>query len=257
MGLYIAGGFSSNILLNLVGPPLAGPVGWRGLFAAFSLAGLAVTAALWRFGRYPARRSGHGAAPLREGLRLFREPVMWLLGLVQYARLAVVHGLNLWLPTVIVVEKGHSLRTAGLLVAVSAAVTAPANILGGHIADRVRRPLAVVAVSLGALALSAVALVHVTRLWELVAVVVVNGVFVQLYFGPLFAVPVERYGPRTAGLVTGFGNFWANLGGFSFSLTLGLVKDATGSFAAGFYAMAVLCGAALAATGLVHRLVRR
>jgi predicted MFS family arabinose efflux permease len=257
MGLYIAGGFSSNIVLNLVGPWLVGSVGWRGLFTVFSLVGLALTAALWRFGRFPEPSQSGRSPSLREGLRLLREPVMWLLNLIQYARLAVVNGLNLWLPTLIVVEKGYSLTVAGLMVAVAAAVTAPANFLGGYIADRTRRPLGVVAVSLGSLAVTTILLIHATQLWQLVIVVAVNGIFVQLYFGPLFAIPIELYGPRTAGLATGFGNLWANLGGFSFALALGRIKDATGSFSAGLYAMAALCGAALVATGLLHRLTSR
>jgi MFS transporter, ACS family, D-galactonate transporter len=256
MGLYIAGGFSSNVLLNLAGPWLVGPVGWRGLFAAFSLLGLLLTLGLWRFGRFPEQARGDGPPPLREGLRLLREPVMWLLNLVQYARLAVVHGLNLWLPTLIVADKGHSLAFAGAMVAVSAAVTAPANLIGGHLADRTRRPLGVVAVSLGALAVTTTLLAHADRAWQLVIVVAVNAVFVQLYFGPLFSIPVELYGTRTAGFATGFGNLWANLGGFTFTLLLGVIKDATGSFTAGLYAMAALCVAALAATGLVRRLTR-
>ncbi|HAM25711.1 MAG TPA: MFS transporter, partial [Microbacteriaceae bacterium] len=44
MGLFVAGGFSSNILLNLVGPFLVGPLGWRGLILLSSALGLAVLA---------------------------------------------------------------------------------------------------------------------------------------------------------------------------------------------------------------------
>src|SRR5688572_19986779 len=37
MGLFVAAGFSSNILLNLLGPVLVGPLGWRWLFVLLAL----------------------------------------------------------------------------------------------------------------------------------------------------------------------------------------------------------------------------
>jgi ACS family D-galactonate transporter-like MFS transporter len=64
----------------------------------------------------------------------------------------------------------------------------------------------------------------------------------------LFAVPLHYLGARTAGLSAGFGNFCANLGGFASTFTLGALKDATGSFAIGFWLLAALCGVSLAAT---------
>jgi ACS family D-galactonate transporter-like MFS transporter len=65
--------------------------------------------------------------------------------------------------------------------------------------------------------------------------------FSQLYFGPLFAVPVRMFGLRNAGFISGFGNGFANLGGFTFIFLLGVIRDATGSFNAGFDAIAGVC----------------
>jgi len=82
----------------------------------------------------------------------------------------------------------------------------------------------------------------------------VTAFFVQLYFGPLFALPVEMLGPRTAGLASGFGNFFANIGGFTFTYTLGALKDATGSFAVGFYSLSGLCVIGLLGTVALSRM---
>jgi sugar phosphate permease len=65
--------------------------------------------------------------------------------------------------------------------------------------------------------------------------------FITVYFGPLFFAPVEVLGPRTAGLVTGVGNLFANMGALTAAYGLGVVKDVTGSFAWGFLAIAMLC----------------
>jgi nitrate/nitrite transporter NarK len=103
------------------------------------------------------------------------------------------------------------------------------------------------------LAVTIVLLVHVHELALLVLVIAINAIFVQLYFGPLFSLGVEMLGVERAGLASGFGNFFANLGGFTFTYTLGALKDATGSFTVGFYTLAGLCIVGLAATvALAH-----
>jgi DHA1 family inner membrane transport protein len=252
MGLYIAGGFSGNVFLSLLGPPLEGAVGWRTLFLGFASLALVVLAVFWRRSPPEVRPTGERMA-LGEVLALFRHGAMWLLAGIQYVRLAVLLGLNVWLPTLIVTERGHSLAFAGAMVAMSAALTAPANILGGVLSDRIGRPRAVIGGSLAGLAAGTFLLSQVTSTAGLVAVLAFNAVLVQLYFGPLFALPIAMVGPRAAGVVSGFGNFFANVGGFTFILVLGAVKDATGSFDAGLH---VLCGACLAGVALTVALGR-
>jgi nitrate/nitrite transporter NarK len=60
--------------------------------------------------------------------------------------------------------------------------------------------------------------------------------------------------PEMAGLTSGFGNFFANLGGFSMIYALGAMKDATGSFDSGIYGIAGLCLIALLCTVLLARM---
>jgi predicted MFS family arabinose efflux permease len=253
MGLYVAAGFSSSIFLNLLGPVLVDPLGWRWLFAIFACGGLVVLAIYLRFGAAGPARSG-ADVPLRDVLALFRIPVMWLIGGIQYVRLAVAFGISIWLPTMIVDDKGYSLKVAGAVVALGAAMTAPSNFLGGYVSDRLGNPLLVIRVSLIVLATTTVLLVHVDAIVPLIAVIAVQSLFVQLYFGPLFAVPIEFLGPRSAGLTSGFGNFFANVGGFTFAYTLGALKDATGSFAVGLYSLSVMCLIGLACTVALGRM---
>ncbi|WP_249714204.1 MFS transporter [Rhizomonospora bruguierae] len=251
MGLFVAGGFSSSIALNLLGPLLVGPLGWRALFAVFGALGLATAIAYHWAGTGVPRRSGHGATRVR--WRVLRHRVVWLTGLIQFVRLALVQGSAAWLPTYVVVERGQSLSTAGLVVALGAAVTAPANMVGGWLSDRLNRPLAVIGGSLAVLAATFAALPAVPGLPALLAVLAVQSVFIQVYFGPLFAVPMQYVDPRGAGLVTGFGNFCANLGGFACTYLLGALMDATGSFATGFGIMAGMAALALATTLVLAR----
>ena len=253
MGLYVAGGFSSNILLNALGPLLVGSLGWRWLFVLFSLSGLLVLAAFARLGdsvhRPPATDSSAG--PSMAGL--LRHRVVWISGFIQFVRLAVVTGVAFWLPSLLVDDKGFSLGVAGAVVAIGAAVTAPSNFLGGWLSDRLNRPLLVIGSSLTVLAITLAIIPLVDNLGALIAVIAVNAIFIQLYFGPLFAVPLQYVGSSNAGVLSGFGNFCANLGGFAFTLVLGAIKDSTGSFDLGLYALAGLCVAGLVATALVGK----
>ncbi|HEY8735784.1 MAG TPA: MFS transporter [Candidatus Dormibacteraeota bacterium] len=253
MGLYVAGGFSSNVFLNAIGPVLVGPFGWRALFMAFSLAGFALMALYWRLGLPGPRGSGRDQMNLRDVPRLLRHRFMWIVGGIQYIRLAVVTGLAFWLPTLII-EKGYSLQVAGLLIALSAALTAPSNFLGGYVSDRLGRPLLVIGLSLAVLAVTTLLIVQVNALALLVPVIAINGFFVQFYFGPLFAIPIQALGSRTAGLASGYGNFLANLGGFTFAYALGAVRDATGAFSDAIYVLSGLCVVGVLLTLILSRM---
>ena len=239
MGLYLAGGVSSSVLLNLLGPALVGPLGWRGNFELFSGLGfLALAIYAWRSRGRSATTAPQKPVPLVETRRLLRERGLWLVAVIQYVRLAVVFGITVWLPTYVVVQRHYSLAVAGLLVALGAAITAPSNLIGGFVADRLGRPMLVIGGSLIVLALDLLLLAHSRSLATLVIAVVVNACFSQLYFGPLFSVPLEMYGLRSAGFISGFGNGFANLGAFTFIYALGAIRDATGSFSEGFEAIA-------------------
>lgn len=240
MGLFVAGGFSANVLLNAFGPILVGPLGWRILYMAFSAMGFTLILLYARLGAPGPRIPDRQHVPFRQILGMLRRRLMLTVGAIQYIRLAVVTGLAFWLPTMIV-EKGYPLQTAGLLVAVSALMTVPSNFLGGYISDRLGRPQLVIGVSMAVLTVTTVLIARVNDLALLALVVAVNGFFVQFYFGPLFSLPIDILGPRVAGAVSGFGNFLANLGGFTFAYTLGALRDATGSFADAMYALSGLC----------------
>jgi len=67
----------------------------------------------------------------------------------------------------------------------------------------------------------------------------------------LFAAPASAMGTHMQGSCTGFGNFFANIGGFTFVYLLGILKDATGLFSFGFYAIAGSCIIGMIATALL------
>ena len=182
-------------------------------------------------------------------MSLFRYQVMWAIGGIQFVRFFVALGIGFWMPSFLVSQHGFTIQQAGLMVAVGAAFTVPSNFFGGYVSDRLHNPLGVIAFSLAMLAATSLAMVMVTNVWVLVAVICVNSTFIQFYFGPLFPVPIEMLGPRRAGISSGFSNTFANVGGFASTFGMGYIKDHTGSFTLAFVLLAACCVLGIALTG--------
>ncbi|MDR2566867.1 MAG: MFS transporter [Bifidobacteriaceae bacterium] len=257
MGLYVAGGYSSNVLLSSIGPFLVEPFGWRTLFVVFGLAGcVAVFGYAWAGGPGPPRQGG-AAPPLRRLGELLARPVFVLAAWLQFVRYAIANGVTFWLPSFLVSDHAMSLRTAGIVVAASALLTAPANLVGGYLSDRLRAPARVIAVSLAVLVVS-LSIIAARPAWPvLCAAIAVQAIFVQVYFGPLFAVPIQAFGQEIAALSNGYSNLCANIGGLAAAWALGAIRDATGDFAAGFWMLAGLAATGVAAAMALRKVLAR
>lgn len=241
MSLYMVGGFAGTIVLSLFGPWLAYLIGWRWSFILLAAIGLLAAVAYQRWAREKPRREGATQPGLREALRLFRHPILWVCSALQFIRFSAVTAVNFWLPSLLVSDRGFTLYEAGLVTAMSAAFTAPSNALGGYVSDRLKNPPLVVGASLAILACSSTLLVTVDSVVVMLLMVALTSVFLQFYFGPLFLVPMEVLGQRTAGMTTGISNLFANIGGLLTAYALGVVKDRAGSFMWGFVGVSVLC----------------
>jgi nitrate/nitrite transporter NarK len=257
MGLYLIGGFLGNIIIDIAGPALVAKFDWRFPFLVFPPLGIIISLLLWHFGKEPHQRETQQEISIREVLRLFRHRLMWVCGGIQYVRLAVMMGITFWLPTLLVEEKGLSLQFAGVIIAMQAALIAPSNLIGGYISDRLKNPIFVIAGALLVLMLTSVLMVLVDNIILLVMIIIVNSIFIQAYFGPLFSIPVEILGERTTATSTGFSNLFANIGSFSFTYLLGILKDISGSFLSGFIAIAISCVFGLGLTAVLAKLRRK
>lgn len=241
MSLYMVGGFAGTIVLSLLGPWLAHELGWRSTFIMLAALGLAASFVYHCWAREKPRRDGAKQAGLGEIFHLFTHRILWVCSAIQFIRFSVVTAVNFWLPSLLVADRGFTLQAAGFVTAMSAAFIAPSNTVGGYVSDRLKNPPLVIGASLAILACCATLLVTVESIAVMLLVVVVMSVFLQFYFGPLFLVPMEVLGQRTAGLTTGISNLFANIGGFLTAYALGVVKDHAGSFKWGFVGVSVLC----------------
>ncbi len=249
-GLYLIGGATGSLIFNLVGPLLVSWFGWRFAFITVTSIGIVAIFFLWKFGKDSPDLVERRKGGLFEALQLYRHKIMWVSAFTQYVRLGVMMGIIFWMPSLLVNEKGLSLQLAGYIIAAQAILMAPGNIIGGYISDRLKNPILVISISFIALGITAFLFISADNLILVIGLVLLNAIFLQMSFGPLFSVPVEVLGVQKAGIASGFGNLFANLGGFSVTLLLGALKDASGAFKPGFL---LISGACLA--GLVLALI--
>jgi sugar phosphate permease len=248
MGLYLIGTYGGTTIMNLAGPLLVEHFNWRSPFMSFAAIGIIAALGYIKFGKETPQTSGKARMNLTDILPLIRSKIMWLCGIIQFVRLAILQGISFWLPSFLIEDRGISLQVTGLIIALRYILLGPSNVLGGYVADRLKNPTLVIGVSVVFLGITTALLSHIDSIAFLILVIVVNSLFVQLYFGPLFSIPIEYLGERTQGTATGLSNFFACLGGFVFVYLLGYLKDITSSFDSGFYAIAGLCVISLIAT---------
>lgn len=256
MSLYLIGMFSGQLIVSALGPSLVRLYNWRFPFISFSSLGILAALVFLRLGKDSPQTESWQKTGITEAVKLFNHPFMWTCAILQYVRLAVMLGIMSWLPSLLIDEKGLSLQMTGLIIAIRSVLTAPSNLIGGYASDRLKNPSLIIGISLIVLAVTTMLLVMVDNMALLISLIFINAIFIQLYFGPLFAMPVERFGIKMAGTLSGFGNFFANLGGFTFTYLLGVIKDQTGYFESGFYAIAAVCVVGLVFTIMLEKMRR-
>jgi len=257
MSLFTLGIAGGSILLSLAGPFLAERYGWRATFMAFAAVGIGAACLFGAFARDKPRPQKPKPVSLSVFFGIARFPILWLCSWLQFVRFAALMGFNFWLPSYLVTDRGFSLPTAGLIMAMSAALSAPANTLGAYVSDRLRNPPLVIGGALAVLAGAAALLPAAESPPQLLAAIALYSIFQGFYFGPLFLVPVEVLGNRVAGTTIGFSNLFANIGGFTCVYALGVVRDQSGSFAWGFLGIAALCLVGVVLAALLARMRAR
>jgi sugar phosphate permease len=257
MSLFLLGGAGGSILLSLAGPFLTERYGWRTTFIAFAAIGIGAACLYGAFARDKPRSRQRKPISVSNFLEISRLPILWVCSWLQFVRFAVVMGFNFWLPSYLVADRGFSLPAAGLVMAMSAALSAPSNTLGAYLSDRLRNPPLVIGGALAVLACAAALLPAVESIPALLAVIAVYSIFFGFYFGPLFLVPVEVLGSRVAGTTIGFSNLFANIGGFACVYALGTIRDRAGSFAWGFIGISAACVAGVMLSLLLARMRTR
>ncbi len=251
--LGIAGaGNSGTIVAALGAPRLAEHVGWHGVFA---LAAIPVGVG-WVLFALMAHEPPRALSTTRAGIfSLLDEPDARWFCLVYAVTFGGFVGLAAFLPIFFVDGFELAKVEAAGYAAACAAAGSLARPVGGWLADNHggTRVLSVVfgLVSVLSLVVATSPSLRVTTLM-LVATLALLGAG----NGAVFQLVPQRF-PTRVGAITGLVGAAGGLGGFLLPFTLGALKGATGSFAAGFLIFTLVAGAARLTVGLRQRVWRR
>lgn len=264
----VVGGPISGALLGMHGA--GGLAGWQWLFLleglpSIFLGGLAffymtdrpeqatwlpAEGKAWLVEQLRHERPAPGTRP--ELGRILRDGKIWQLAVLWFLLIVILYGQLLWLPQIIKGASGLSDLAVGVLSVIPPLAAAIAMVLVATHSDRTgerRRHVAVpTLVAMAGFVATAVVL-HSPMLATAALTVVAIGLAGA--YGPFWGLATAALGSTTAAGGIALINSVGNLGGFAGPYVVGLVKDATGSFAG---ALVTFAGIAAAAALLVLRL---
>ncbi|HEY3517124.1 MAG TPA: MFS transporter [Gammaproteobacteria bacterium] len=254
---------ATSAMASVVGAPLGGALvgelGWRTAILGYASMALFGALVFWLFYRVTAQPAAAAAVPSaapRESSRsAFRSPVVWLLALVVglggFGQFTVTY----FVPSVAGSVYGLDAAAAGVIISTGYIAAIVLNLVIGTLADRFDK-LVVLGVVVAILVVASASLAVEDEVLFRIGTAVVIG------FG--FSAANQLYGlagslmPRgETGNAMGIVSLGAGLFGYFGPQMLGILRDATGSFAAGFYMVAACDLMTLGLIVLLYRLTRR
>jgi predicted MFS family arabinose efflux permease len=252
---------ATSAMASVVGAPLggvlAGGFGWR--LAILGYAGMAVIGALvfWLFYRPTAEPAAKATEPTTHGASnrsAFVSPVVWMLALIVglggFGQFTVTY----FVPSVAKAQFGLDAAAAGVIISTGYITAIVVNLCIGLLADRFEK--------LVVLGLVFVVLTTASASLTLDSVVIFR-VATATVIGFGFTAANQLYGlagavmPRhEAGHAMGVVSLGAGLFGYFGPQMLGILRDQTGSFAAGFYMVAIADVFTLILIVVLYRMTR-
>ena len=254
---------ATSAMASVVGAPLGGvlvgEVGWRSAILGYASMALLGAIVFWLFYRVTAEpdpksvvsSAAHSATPRSA----FRSPVVWLLALVVGLGGFGQFTITYFVPSVAGTVYGLNAAAAGIIISTGYIAAIALNLVIGVLADRFDK-LVVLGTIVAILVLASASLTVEHEVVFRIATAVVIG------FG--FSAANQLYGlagslmPRhEAGNAMGIVSLGAGLFGYFGPQMLGILRDTTGSFVAGFYMVAVADLLTLGLIVLLYRMTRR
>lgn len=251
---------ATSSLASVVGAPLGGALvgtyGWR--IAILGYAGMAVLGAtvFWLFYRTrgDADAKGEDAMHGTTNRSAFLSPVVWMLALIVglggFGQFTVTY----FVPSVARAVFGLDATAAGLIISTGYLTAMVVNLGVGVLADRFNK-LFVLGCVFVLLAVASASLSIENLLVFRVATAAVLG-FGFTAANQLYGLAASVMPRREAGNAMGVVSLGAGLFGFFGPQMLGILRDWTGSFAAGFYMVAIADVITIGLIALLYRLTR-
>jgi predicted MFS family arabinose efflux permease len=254
---------ATSALSSVVGAPLGGALvedlGWRIAILGYAAMAVVGVVAFWLFYRPPASADSNGAEihdPSNgSGRSAFLSPVVWILALIVgmggFGQFTVTY----FVPSVAKAVYGLDARTAGVIISTGYVTAIIVNLIVGLLVDRFNK-LAVLGGIFTLLAIASSSLIIEDSVMFRVSTAAVIGLG--------FTAANQLYGlagsimPRgETGNAMGVVSLGAGLFGYFGPQMLGILRDWTGSFAAGFYMVAIADVITLGLIVLLYRMTAK
>lgn len=240
--------------------------GWRTSFFAMALLTMPVILFVFLVFRKvdittksPVQQSlGDGRVPLsshKEATRkLFGSPSFWAICLFNIAFLSYLWGLNSWLPTYLVEDKGIDLKSAGIFASLPFIAMLFGEVVGAIVSDRLDKralmcSLSLLGAGLGLLMVLSIQSSNVLMITAMSFSAMCWGVGAPNIFALLAKATPSEVSSTAGGILNGFGNF----SGALTPVLIGALIGMTGNMSAGLLFMALL---AFVGGGVLVPLVR-
>ena len=251
---------ATSALSSVIGAPLGGALvddlGWRIAILGYAAAAVFGVVAFWLFYRPVAGEDSNNAGinPVDTGSRrsAFLSPVVWILALIVgmggFGQFTVTY----FVPSVADSVYGLDARSAGVIISTGYLTAIAVNLIVGLLADRFNKLFVLGGVFiLLAVASSSMTVEHLTTFRVSTAAVIGLGFTAANQLYGLAGSVMPR---RETGNAMGVVSLGAGLFGYFGPQMLGLLRDWTGSFAAGFYMVAIADVITLGLIVLLYRM---
>lgn len=236
----------------IVTPPLASAVGVRGAQVVYGVVAAAALLVFWRVAPnpVPARLRAPEELGIRQALRrVLRSATQWKLSAALFLGMGCYLGITSWLEEILR-PRGIGESGAGLVAGMITIAGMAGSVVLGAASDRVqrRKPFLIAA---GVASLPGLWLLgHLGNLAALLGVAFAMGFFLLAALPVAIAVASEdrTLGPQVGSTAVGVILMAGNLGGALVVEAMGLLKDATGDFAAGVTLVTALAAVLLVLT---------
>ena len=250
LALGIAGaGNSGTALAALFAPALAKSLGWNAVIGLAAIP-LAVAFAVYML---LAKDAPNRPPPktLVQYLDVLKIPEAWGLMFLYAVTFGGFSGLASSLTIFFNTEYGLDPVVAGFFTAGCVFAGSFIRPVGGAVADRVGGIRTLTVVFVLAAAGLVVAGLHMPNAWVALGVILFAMMALGCGNGAVFQLAPQRFS-KEIGVVTGLIGAMGGVGGFYLASTLGLARQLTGSYQAGFFGFAALALIALAAVARVR-----
>jgi NNP family nitrate/nitrite transporter-like MFS transporter len=244
MGLVGAGN-SGTLISTLLAPRLASIYGWQNVFALYMIP-LALT--LGAFTVFTKEKNNQEIKKVSEYIQLFRTKDTLLLSFLYSVTFGGFVGLSSYLSIFFHDQYGLNAIDAGVFATLCILAGSFFRPLGGYLADRIGG-IRMLLLLLSSASLTTIGVAQLPPLYIALVLLFATMLFLGMGNGSVFQLVPLRF-PKQVGLATGLVGAAGGLGGFLLPLTLGTVRDLTGSYGLGlgFFGLGGMLGVALLRT---------